>query len=113
MPTNTAAQMSHHAAGLKMRLKENRKAVIGCLVLLCINVGIAYRVAKRMPHSGIGAIAACIVGLFVSEIIIAIMISYLTNASTMDVFFFGEDAIQLVGFLIGGIFHIISNVLGN
>tara|TARA_B110000046_G_scaffold177764_1_gene204969 strand:+ start:2286 stop:2435 length:150 start_codon:yes stop_codon:yes gene_type:complete len=49
----------------------------------------------------------------VSEIIIAIMISYLTNASTMDVFFFGEDAIQLVGFLIGGIFHIISNVLGN
>lgn len=50
---------------------------------------------------------ACIIGLYLAEIIIAMTIAYFTNASTLEVLLIGDDVIQLMGYLIVGIFDII------
>jgi len=81
------------------------KIIVGSLVLMLVNIGIAYYISTSMHDSTPIFVSALTVGVFVAEFLLFFMLSILANMSFWEVAFFGDDVVRSFSWLLFGIFE--------
>ena len=81
------------------------KIIVGSVVLMLVNIGIAYFISTNMHDATPIFVSTVTVGVFVAEFLLFLMLSILTNMNFWEVAFFGDDVVRSFSYLIFGIFE--------